>query len=105
MNLRRAKLVGTDQPSEPFPAPSKGSCSSDSRRVGLSSISWWRNRKVARHSEGPEQKIGNLEVAIKILELAETVAVAPNSGGGSRWSFLVKDSATLFNMPDAADKG
>ncbi|KAL1396517.1 hypothetical protein pipiens_010470 [Culex pipiens pipiens] len=35
----------------------------------------------------------------------ETVAVAPNSGGGSRLSFLVKDSATLFNMPDAADKG
>ncbi|KAL1384005.1 hypothetical protein pipiens_013070 [Culex pipiens pipiens] len=35
----------------------------------------------------------------------ETVAVSPNSGGGSRLSFLVKDSATLFNMPDAADKG
>ncbi|EDS41169.1 nebula [Culex quinquefasciatus] len=37
--------------------------------VGLSSISWWRNRKAARHSEGTEQKSGNLEVAIKILEL------------------------------------
>ncbi|KAL1373756.1 hypothetical protein pipiens_005095 [Culex pipiens pipiens] len=35
----------------------------------------------------------------------ETVAVAPNSGGVSRLSFLVKVSATLFNMPDAADKG
>uniref|UniRef100_A0A8D8G823 (northern house mosquito) hypothetical protein n=1 Tax=Culex pipiens TaxID=7175 RepID=A0A8D8G823_CULPI len=108
MNLRRAKPVETDQPSEPFPALANGS-----RRIGLSSISWWGQpfqcgslqKGLARN--GREVYAGNRKAALLVassLKEQRSTVVATWKWPLLSLSWLVKIRAKRSNICFCANR-